>query len=141
MTDLTDPRARRHVLVEDADPASARRLGRALRAAGYDVTLCGGPFRRGHAGCSLVARGRCALLDGVDVVLCRLWIENPRNRDVVAAIRRRRPALAVVVDAPPAVTAASAPLLESCRTVFTRTDADAVAAVDATLGNRRDHGP
>ena len=84
---------RPRVLVESTDPALAISDFSRYGDAGFDVAFCPGP-EEGGAPCPLLDGEDCELLAGADVVLHGL---DPRL-GLVAAIRRRHPETAVVVE-------------------------------------------
>jgi RimJ/RimL family protein N-acetyltransferase len=72
----------------------------ALDASGYEVVTCGGPAHRGTAGCPALEGRRCPLVDGADAVVVALRPDDPRTEELIAAHRRLRPELRIVVQPP-----------------------------------------
>ncbi len=85
---------RPRVLVESDSPALAISDFSMYQAAGFDVGFCSGPGCTPEA-CPLLRGQKCDLLAGADAVLHGL----DRGLGIVAAIRRQRPDIPVVVEA------------------------------------------
>jgi hypothetical protein len=80
------PSGRTRVLVENPEPSVLWAYADALRSAGYEVATCAGPGaqRGGPGACPLVATGRCALVEGADVLVSTS--DLPDIRSILAAI-------------------------------------------------------
>jgi hypothetical protein len=63
------------VLIVEADPQERDRLGSALERSGFDVLGCTGPTGPEYV-CVGGRAGRCALIDGADVVVLDLWLRS-----------------------------------------------------------------
>jgi hypothetical protein len=63
------------VLIVEADPQERDRLGNALERSGFDVFGCTGPTGPEYV-CVGGREGRCALIDGADVVVLDLWLRS-----------------------------------------------------------------
>jgi len=146
------------VLIENPDRADLWAHAEILREAGYDVAQCHGPtkphehvpwFRRrpfeefepsetGEAptSCPLLVEGRCALVDGADVVVTTTALGD--GREIIAALSSKgSPPL--VVEGPEAtlerdrdVTGAATPV------VFPVTEKRLLTAVEDALASRTD---
>ena len=60
---------RPRALVENPDAAQLWAYAETLREAGYDVLTCAGEHPEGSDRCPLIETGRCALVEGADVVV------------------------------------------------------------------------
>ena len=104
------------VLVESSDAAVGWALGNALDRAGYEVAVCHGPSIHG-APCPLVQRGECELAAGADIIVNRMWLTEPANRDVLRTLPTYVPATPVIVEAGLQERERHADLLAGCRVV------------------------
>jgi CheY-like chemotaxis protein len=86
---------RPRVLIEDADGERALSTATALRSAGYTVGICGGPTD--SAPCPLAEGEDCPFVDGADVIVCALAPDTRAGRDVLHALRLRRPSRPLVI--------------------------------------------
>ena len=84
------------LLVESPDGAVAISNFDAFHDAGFEITVCGGPMRDA-AECPVVRGEPCPLMAGADVVLFDLDPDRMRRSQVLAAMRRSRPDLPIVV--------------------------------------------
>lgn len=78
---------RPRVVVEHDDAVWRWAAAGVLESAGYQVLGCGGPHAFADGTCPLVSEGRCALIEGADVVVNGLGIRHPANRDVLTTMR------------------------------------------------------
>jgi hypothetical protein len=76
------------VLIEHPDPAAQRFLADAFRRRGFDTLTCGGPTAQGAASvsCPLLTEGACPAVDGADVVVSSLQVNQGYEGRVVRAI-------------------------------------------------------
>jgi hypothetical protein len=76
------------VLIEHPDPAAARFLADAFRRRGFDTLTCGGPAARGAGSvvCPLLTEGACPAVDGADVVVSSLQVNQGDEGRVVRGI-------------------------------------------------------
>lgn len=108
---------RARVLVENADAGVGYAMQNLLKDEAFDVQYCGGPDHlRGHR-CPLVTEGRCALVEGADVVVHSLNPDRPDQAAVLRAIKKLHPDTPVVVEVPTPAREAHADLLEGCTIV------------------------
>jgi hypothetical protein len=87
------------VLLEVPDGAEAVAYWRLLTDNDYEVAWCPGPERVPARRCPLVASGRCELLEGADVVVSALGLNEESCRRVVEARGRLYPETPVVAQA------------------------------------------
>ena len=104
---------RARVLVENADGAEQWACEGILGRAGYEVAVCGGPDAHG-APCPLVERGECDLAAGADVIVNGFRLAEPRNQDVIRALRAHRPGTPLVVEAAVQEIERHADVLQGC---------------------------
>ena len=100
------------VLIEHPDESAGLALASILRRAGYAVAVCPGPERSEH--CPLTGPEGCAVAHGADVVVSSLGLERLEAREVLQALRLRRPETPLVVEVPPGDNADWRDLLEGC---------------------------
>jgi hypothetical protein len=83
-------------VVVNADPHQAEQQAEALRAAGYEVELCGGPQQEP---CPVVGNLPCPLVDRADVLVYDAWIAGSSDggRELVAGLRETYVDLPVVL--------------------------------------------
>lgn len=82
---MSDVRPR--VVVEHEDPVWRWAAAGVLEQAGYQVLGCGGPHELADGKCPMVTTGRCALIEGADVVVNGLGIREPVHQDVLGAVQ------------------------------------------------------
>lgn len=87
------------VLVEATEWAYRETITDVLAGEGYDVASCGGP-EGGDGRCALFVEGGCGTCDRADVVVHTLRHSDPRNREVLLALRKRYPDTPLVVEVP-----------------------------------------
>jgi hypothetical protein len=94
------PFARPRVLIEHADQSVTLRYADTLRRAGYSVGVCRGPSgeRQPPERCVLTTGEPCAFVDGADVVVSALGVEEGEKRAVLEALRRFHPRKPLVVE-------------------------------------------
>jgi len=85
--------ARPRVLVE-AD-LSRRSTEEALRGAGFDVAICGGPCRQAGR-CPVLAGEPCPLVEGADAILVDLPPDDPRTAALISAERLIHPGVRLI---------------------------------------------
>jgi DNA-binding response OmpR family regulator len=100
------------VLIEHPDESAGLALASILRQAGYAVAVCPGPEHSEH--CPLTGPEGCAVAHGADVVVSSLGLERPEAREVLQALRMRRPGTPLIVEVPPGDKAEWRDLLEGC---------------------------
>ena len=100
------------VLIEHPDESAGLALASILRRAGYAVAVCPGPEQSEH--CPLTGPEGCAVAHGADVVVSSLGLERLEAREVLQALRLRRPETPLVVEVPPGDNADWRDLLEGC---------------------------
>ncbi len=100
---------RPRVLIEDDHPALAISDFSAFRDAGFEVAFCSGPGRETQT-CPLLRGQECDVLARADVVLHGL----DRRLGIAAAIKRRHPELAVVVEQHSTVGGDPEPVPDGC---------------------------
>ncbi len=73
------------VLIEHPDPAGQHLLAEAFRRRGYDTLTCGGPAAQGESSvsCPLLVHGSCPAVDGADVVVSSLQVNQGTEGQVV----------------------------------------------------------
>ncbi len=83
-------------VVVNADPHKAERQAEVLRAAGYEVELCGGPQ---HEPCPVLDSLPCPLVDRADVLIYDAWIAGSSDggRRLIADLRETYADLPVVL--------------------------------------------
>lgn len=90
------------VLVEHPDPLVRARLERGLKERGYEVLSCAGP-RPDHDGavsCPLLHQEHCPAVDGADVVVNGLRLQDATTRIGLRRARTQHPVLPIIVAAP-----------------------------------------
>lgn len=126
------------VVVENEDAMWQWAATEMLEAAGYEVACCGGPHHLPHQRCPLVTDDRCPLIDGADLVINGLGIDDPPNRAVLTALRTQREKTPVLVEIRTPQLGELHTEIPGCRTVpFPARPNDLIAGVnDAISGNR-----
>ena len=83
-------------VVVNRDQGLAERQAEALRAAGYEVELCGGPQ---HEPCPVLESLPCPLVDRADVLVYDAWIAGSSDggRQLIAQLRETYVDLPVVL--------------------------------------------
>ena len=83
-------------VVVNRDPGLAERQAEALRAAGYEVELCGGPQQEP---CPVLENLSCPLVDRADVLIYDAWIAGSSDggRQLIAELRETYVDLPVVL--------------------------------------------
>jgi DNA-binding response OmpR family regulator len=91
---------RPRVLIEHAEERVALRHADTLRRAGFSVGVCRGPSGEGQRPerCVLTTGEPCAFVDGADVVVSALGVEEREKRAVLEALRRFHPSKPLVVE-------------------------------------------
>jgi CheY-like chemotaxis protein len=90
---------RPRVLIEHPDPDSALEVAAAVRGAGLMVGICRGPDAAADPAtrCPLHRLEPCVLVEGADVVVTALDLEDRDGREVLAGLRTRYPDTPLVV--------------------------------------------
>lgn len=90
---------RPRVLIEHPDPDSALELAAAIRRAGCTVGICRGPDRSGDpvTRCPLHRLEPCIGVEGADLVVTALDLDEEANRAVLRGLRARYPRKPLVV--------------------------------------------
>ena len=128
------------VLIEHPDESAGLALASILRQAGYAVAVCPGPEQSEH--CPLTGPEGCAVAHGADVVVSSLGFERPEAREVLQALRLRRPGTPLIVEVPPGDNAEWQDLLEGCDVIASPVQPDElVASVRAALAKSRPDAP
>lgn len=110
---------RPRVLIEHRDPDEALELAAALRKAGLTVGICRGP----EAGadeptrCPLHHLEPCAAVEGADVVVSALDLDEVEAIRVLEGLRTRYPSVPLVVTVTPGQALAHEALLHDCTVV------------------------
>lgn len=96
------PFGRPRVLIEHADENVALLYSEILRRAGYSVGVCPGPSgeREPPERCLLATGERCVFVDGADVVISALGVQEEEKRIVLEALRRFHASTPLVVELP-----------------------------------------
>ncbi|HKI91774.1 MAG TPA: hypothetical protein VJ986_05705 [Gaiellaceae bacterium] len=100
------------VLIEHPDESAGLVFASVLRRAGYAVAVCPGPEHEEH--CPLTGPEGCAVAHGADVVVSSLGVERPEAREVLQALRARRPGTPLIVEVPAGGEDEWRDLLEGC---------------------------
>jgi DNA-binding NtrC family response regulator len=90
----------------------------ALSLSDYDVRLCGGPDAQPDHECPLAGGRACPMAEEADVVVTGLGLDDPRTRDIVAALRAEHPATPVIVLTKQGEARRHADLLAGCEIVM-----------------------
>ncbi len=126
---------RPRVLIEHPDPDAGLELASALRRAGCTVAICRGPDPTGNPArcCPLHGLEPCVVVEGADVVVTALGLDQEDSRGVLHGLRTRYPSTPVVVEATAADTLELSDLLEGCTVVAPRAESKHVvtAVLDA----------
>jgi CheY-like chemotaxis protein len=107
-----------HVVIENADRASALAQTAALDRAGFSVVSCGGPDALPGGVCPVVDGDGCPWIEAADVVLYDLDLDVAKDHEVLQALRRAYPAVPVVLEVPEATACEHAALLEDCHVIY-----------------------
>ena len=127
---------RPRVLIESADPGGAAELSAALRRAGCVVATCRGPDGGAdpEIRCPLHGLGPCVAVEGADLVVTALDLDQESGRDVLRGLRTRYPSVPLVVVATAAQAGDLDELLAGCTRVSSEAEtAELLAAVLAAL--------
>jgi CheY-like chemotaxis protein len=110
---------RPRVLIEQADPDRSLELATALNKAGYAVGICRGPDVAGTPAtrCPLHRLGPCVAVEGADLVVTALDLEQEDGRQVLRGLRTRYPGIPLVVAATVTETLELGDLLTGCTVV------------------------
>ena len=128
------------VLIEHPDESAGLALASILRQAGYAVAVCPGPEHSEH--CPLTGPDGCAVAHGADVVVSSLGLERPEAREVLQALRMRRPGTPLIVEVPPGDKAEWQDLLAGCDLIVSPVvPEELVACVRAALAKSRSEPP
>jgi DNA-binding response OmpR family regulator len=128
------------VLIEHPDESAGLTLASILRQAGFAVAVCPGPEQSEH--CPLTGPEGCAVAHGADVVVSSLGLERPEARNVLQALRMRRPETPLIVEVPPDDRVAWQDLLEGCDLIVSPVvPEELVASVRAALARTRAESP
>ncbi len=85
-----------NVLVVQRDEETAEQLAQWLQADGHTVLTCAGP-QPGRS-CLVLSRGACDACERADVAVYDPWVAGePGTAEIVAAVRRRYPRLALIL--------------------------------------------
>jgi len=100
------------VLIEHPDESAGLALASILRRSGFAVAVCPGPEHAEH--CPLTGPEGCAVAHGADLVVSSLGVDRPEAREVLEALRARRPGTPLIVEVPPGSEDEWRGLLEGC---------------------------
>ena len=100
------------VLIEHPDEWGGLTLASVLRHDGYAVAVCPGPEQSER--CPLAGPEGCAAAHGADVVVSSLGLGRPEAREVLLALRTRRPETPLIVEVNPGEEVEWEGLLEGC---------------------------
>ena len=103
------------ILIEHRDESAGLALASILRQAGYAVAVCPGPEQSER--CPLAGPEGCAIAHGADVVVSSLGLERPEAREVLQALRARRPNTSLIVEVAAGEETEWQGLLEGCDVV------------------------
>jgi DNA-binding response OmpR family regulator len=130
---------RPRVLIEHPDESAGLALAAILRQAGYGVAVCPGPEQSER--CPLTGPEGCAVAHGADVIVSSLGLERPEAREVLQALRMRRPETPLIVEVPPGDEAEWQDLLEGCDLIASPVEPEKlVASVRAALAKSHAEG-
>ena len=102
------------VLVEATDGLTRDVVTRILTRNGYVVRSCEGP-EASDSPCPIAEGRNCAGLAGADVLVQVMHHSDPKVREVLIEIKRRRPDLPVVVEVAAPMVDRNPDLFEDCR--------------------------
>ena len=123
------------VLIEASDFTKLYALRNILSERGYSVLTCGGPEATDDR-CALVDFDHCDGVARADLVVHSMRPQDPRNREVLRAIRQKYSGTPVVVEAPRPYVEKHAEDFDGCIVVFQpMTRRTLMEAVDAALGS------
>lgn len=108
----------------------------ALRDAGYDVAVCGGPVQPGlkPERCPLLDPEGCPLVEGADVVVTSFDLNRPETRDIVFELRSLRPRKPLVIETSPENAELYPELLTGADLITSPTEpSEVLAAVEKAL--------
>ena len=108
------PAGRARVVIEGSDGAVRDAIGRMLADAGHEVVDCGGPESLRTGRCPLEQGATCPGIEAADLVVSSFPTGSPRERAILAAIRRRHPDTPLVVEAPPVTAQRFSGVLKGC---------------------------
>lgn len=120
---------RPRVLIEHRDPDEALELAAALRRAGLTVGICRGPDELGRepTRCPLHQLEPCIAVEGADVVVSALDLDEVQGIRVLEGLRARYPSVPLVVEVTPGQALEHAALLNECTVVPVGEDPTRVA--------------
>jgi len=110
---------RPRVLIEHPDPATGLELATAIRRAGCTVGICRGPDASADPAtrCPLHQFEPCVVVEGADLVVTALDLEEEESREVLRVLRTRYPNTPLVVAATVGETLELGDVLEGCTVV------------------------
>jgi hypothetical protein len=101
------------VLIEATNWSARQAMAQTLAQAGFRPIACPGPVGS-DTRCTLAAGAGCPAAEQADVVVHALQPGDPRNREVLAALRRRLPGTPVIVEVPEPVARSRPEAYEGC---------------------------
>jgi hypothetical protein len=124
---------RPRVLIEHRDPDEALEMAAALRKAGLTVGICRGPEAQGAhpTRCPLHQLEPCVAVEGADVVVTALDLDEEEGMRVLEGLRVRYPSTALVVAVTPQQALDHGALLRDC--IVVPADAEPTRVVRAVL--------
>lgn len=124
------------VLIEDAEETRGLGFADAVRQAGYAVAVCPGPGRSER--CPLAGDEGCEAAHGADVIVAGLGVGTSQSREVLEALRARRPGTPLIVEATAEEQEKWSELLQGCEVVVPPVaPGELVAAVRSVLADRQ----
>ena len=104
------------------------------------MAVCPGPEQSEH--CPLTGPEGCAVAHGADVVVSSLGLDRPEAREVLQALRMRRPETPLIVEVPPGDKGEWQDLLEGCDLIVSPVVPEQlVACVRAAFAKSRPEPP
>lgn len=133
---------RPRVLIELPDPDAGLELATAIRRAGCTVGICRGPDATADPAtrCPLHRLEPCVAVEGADLVVTALDLEEEDGREVVRGLRTRYPSTPLVVVATVGETLELGEVLEGCTVVPVDAEPEQIVAavLDALPSDSRD---
>ena len=119
------------VLIEHADPDVGLELAAAIRRAGCTVGICRGPDARADPAtrCPLHGLEPCVAVDGADLIITGLDLEQEDGRAVLRGLRTRYASKPLVVLATVGKALELGDALERCTVVPVGADPERIVAV------------
>jgi DNA-binding NarL/FixJ family response regulator len=121
---------RQRVLIEHRDPDAGLELAAAIRRAGCTVGICRGPDARAEPAtrCPLHGLEPCAVVEGADLIVTALDLEEEESREVLRGLRTRYASTPLVVVATVGETLELGDVLEGCTVVPVNAEPERIVA-------------